>query len=1111
MANTDHLIEVLNEAACKTGPARESYLDTACAGDTEFRAQVCSLLDASEEAGPFLDDSMLTVTRLMPGDIPGERIGDRIGRYKLLQQIGEGGCGVVYMAAQEEPVRRMVALKVIKLGMDTREVVARFEAERQALALMDHPNIAKVFDAGATDSGRPYFAMELVPGVRITDYCDRNQLSTGARLELFAKVCHAIQHAHQKGIIHRDVKPSNILVAENDGVAVPRVIDFGIAKATDQRLTDKTVFTAFEQFIGTPAYMSPEQATMSTPDIDTRSDIYSLGVLLYELLTGKTPFDPEALVGAGIQEIRRIIRDDDPPKPSTRLNSLTQGDLQTAAVSRRTDPPGLIEKVKGDLDWIALKCLEKDRTRRYETVSGLARDIEHYLRDEPVLATPPSAWYRFRKLTRRYRIAFTAAAAVLAALMVALASLMVSQARVRRALATSQASEQRARDGHFDALRSQAKAWRYSRRMGQRFESLAAIAQACAIRPEADLRDDAISALAMCDVRPGPVVESGGTKALVMAWTSNLDLCARMDPGGAIRVRRMADGQELQRFDPGPVSEEGPTVNFLAFSPDDALLAYYRSGFAPRVWRVADGTPLLRDAPPDCPALAFSPDSRTFVLADGDRIVTCDGSDGTERARWQAGGEVLALAFSPDGTRVAARLPVEEKVIVFRAATGEVLADLATGRNSGSPLCWHPDGNRLAVAGGGDGSIQIWNVAYRRQVATLRGHVPQVTTMSFHPGGGLLASAAWDGTMRLWEPGTGREVIQVPFAGTLQFGADGRWLAVHQPEGRTQLLEVGDDRACFTLVSSLGAEERAIYYCAVSPDNRLLAVGMGDGVRIWNLESRREISFLNAGTTVTVHFAPDGRSLLTCGPPGLRRWPLSEADGGVKFDPPRDIALSSSPQRVVASGDSRVLAVVIETTRPPGVLLVEEATGIARSPLLPHPKVSFAALSPDGRRLATSGWHSPLVRLWDTERGSQLHEIDMRGSTFVKFTPDGRRLVLSTTKEISFRDVDTLTEVAHHSLEPGLHPGDVVFSADGRLMVMTLEPGVLDLKDTATGRTLTRLEDPFADRCGGPVFSPDGTKLIVLVSNTGALRVWDLRALRDGLQPLGMDHNWLVK
>ena len=377
------------------GPEREAYLDGACAGNEALRKRLSDLLQADESPDPFLEPQVGELpgqmTTQQAPDFEVEETGARVGRYKLLEKIGEGGCGVVYMAEQEEPIRRRVAFKVIKLGMDTKQVIARFESERQALALMDHPNIAKVLDAGATDTGRPYFVMELVRGIRITDYCDQNNLSTEERLKMFVQICHAIQHAHQKGIIHRDIKPSNILVTLHDGVPVPKVIDFGIAKATTgQRLTDKTLFTAFEQFIGTPAYMSPEQAEMSGLDVDTRSDIYALGVLLYELLTGQTPFEQKALVAAGLDEMRRIIREQEPVRPSTRLSTLADPERTTVAKRHGADPPQLIHLLRGDLDWIVMKALEKDRTRRYETANGLADEVLRHLNNEPVAARPPS-------------------------------------------------------------------------------------------------------------------------------------------------------------------------------------------------------------------------------------------------------------------------------------------------------------------------------------------------------------------------------------------------------------------------------------------------------------------------------------------------------------------------------------------------------------------------------------------------------------------------------------------------------------------------------------------------------------------------------------------------
>jgi eukaryotic-like serine/threonine-protein kinase len=411
---------------------RDKFLEQACDGDPGLRQRVATLLSVHSHAEELFTEciSALRTSADQPETseaaghkargLEEEQPGAQIGPYKIMQKLGEGGCGAVYLAEQEKPMRRRVALKVIKLGMDTRAVMARFEAERQALAMMDHPNIAKVLDAGATGSGRPYFVMELVRGTRITDYCDQNHLDTRHRLELFSLICHAIQHAHQKGIIHRDIKPSNIIVTLQDGLAVPKVIDFGIAKATEAPLTDKTLLTLQNQFIGTPAYMSPEQAGTGGLDIDTRSDIYSLGVLLYELLTGKTPFDSKTLTESGVDGMRRTLREEEPRRPSVRLTVLAGDDLTTTAVRRHVEPPRLIALIRGDLDWIVMKALEKERARRYETANGLAMDIRRHLSNEPVLARPPSRVYRVQKLVRRNKGVFVAAAAVCTALIAGL-------------------------------------------------------------------------------------------------------------------------------------------------------------------------------------------------------------------------------------------------------------------------------------------------------------------------------------------------------------------------------------------------------------------------------------------------------------------------------------------------------------------------------------------------------------------------------------------------------------------------------------------------------------------------------------------------------------------
>ena len=394
--------------------ARLQYLNQVCGDDTARRARILRLLD-EDKRDSFLEKPILAAEATLDASNLAEKEGQVVGPYKLLQQIGEGGFGIVYMAEQQRPVRRKVALKLIKPGMDTKEVIGRFESERQALAMMDHPNIAKVFDAGTTQSGRPYFVMELVKGIPITDYCDRQRLGTRQRLELFVKVCHAVQHAHQKGIIHRDIKPSNVLVTEHDGAPVPKVIDFGVAKAINQQLTERTLFTRFQQMVGTPMYMSPEQADLSGLDVDTRTDIYSLGVLLYELLTGVTPFDSQRFSEVAYDEIRRVIREEEPPKPSTRVSSLGDS-AKSISGHRSTDRKKLTQLMRGELDWVIMKAMDKDRTRRYETSTSFGLDVQRFLDNEPVSAAAPSAFYRFRKFTRRNRTSLATASALIVAL-----------------------------------------------------------------------------------------------------------------------------------------------------------------------------------------------------------------------------------------------------------------------------------------------------------------------------------------------------------------------------------------------------------------------------------------------------------------------------------------------------------------------------------------------------------------------------------------------------------------------------------------------------------------------------------------------------------------------
>jgi serine/threonine protein kinase len=431
---------LFHEALERAPEAREAFISTITKDDSCLRREILDLIAAYTEAEAFFDlpvSLCMAEKRVRPKT---EEAGDQIGQYKLIEQIGQGGFGTVWVADQEVPLHRRVALKIIKLGMDTNEVIARFDQERQALAMMEHPNIARVLDAGATEHGRPFFVMELVQGTKITEYCDAQELSINQRLELLVQVCHAVQHAHQKGIIHRDLKPSNIIVPLIDELAVPKVIDFGVAKALKGKLSDLTVYTHVEQTVGTPLYMSPEQAEMTSQDIDTRSDIYSLGVLLYELLTGRTPIDQGTVARVGLDEIRRVIREVNPPRPSIRVRSLTGAESTNTARRRQVEPKKLLTLLRGDLDWIVMKCLEKDRKRRYNTASGLALDLQRHLANEVIIARPPTTGYLLSKFIRRNTLAFAASAAIAVALLVGIAASSWQAVRANRALAELRAT-----------------------------------------------------------------------------------------------------------------------------------------------------------------------------------------------------------------------------------------------------------------------------------------------------------------------------------------------------------------------------------------------------------------------------------------------------------------------------------------------------------------------------------------------------------------------------------------------------------------------------------------------------------------------------------------------
>jgi serine/threonine protein kinase len=608
---------------------RRAYLDQACGGDDALRRKVEALLQAYDEAGSFLDPpaAALHVTSdvasgqwLNPARLPAapmESVGSRIGPYKLLQQIGEGGMGVVYMAEQEQPVKRRVALKIIKPGMDSAQVIARFESERQALAMMDHPNIAKVLEAGATESGRPYFVMELVHGVPITRFCDDNQLTPRQRLELFVPICQAIQHAHQKGIIHRDIKPSNVLVTMHDDKPVPKVIDFGVAKAVEQRLTEKTLFTGFGAMIGTLAYMSPEQAEMNAFGVDTRSDVYSLGVLLYELLTGTTPLERKRLREAAYTEVLRLIKEVEPPRPSVRLSS--SGDLPKLAAARKTEPGRLSGLLSGEIDWIVMRYLEKNRTRRYESASALARDVERYLRDEAVEACPPSVGYRLRKFARKYRLVLSTVSAFALLLVIASGVSIWLAIAATQAEATASEKQQEAEKAGEQAVQQRDRA----QKEWQRAEDAAKQAKANA----AETR----RALDQLTVAKGIQLAEEGNLLSALPW-----FVKPLERGGLSPEEEQIHRTRLAcylRHTPGrPTLQQVlfPTgsVNHAAWSAD-AKRVLTVSAEVVQVWDVASGESVATLPHSSYVWTArFTPDGNRILTVAGAAIWTWDASRG---------------------------------------------------------------------------------------------------------------------------------------------------------------------------------------------------------------------------------------------------------------------------------------------------------------------------------------------------------------------------------------------------------------------------------------------------------------------------------------------------
>ena len=1060
---------IFGEAARRpAGPERHAYLDSACAGDTALRRRLEDLLEAHEDPTGFLeteDGPMSGLSRL------GGKAAKVIGRYELIEKLGEGGFGEVFLAYQREPVARSVALKIIKPGMDSRQVVARFEAERQALAVMDHPSIAKVFDAGTTEAGYPYFVMELVHGERITDYCDRERLSVPQRLELMIQICRAVQHAHQKGIIHRDLKPSNILVTANDGIALPKVIDFGIAKTLQGPLGGETAFTRPEQFVGTPACMSPEQAKMAGQDIDTRSDIYSLGVLLYELLTGQTPFDTKGLMAGGIDEMRRAIQQREPPRPSTRIAMLSLAEQEKAAASRQTEQSKIKRLVSGDLDWIVMKCLEKDRSRRYETANGLAVDLSRHLGQEPVLARPPSDFYRFRKLVQRQKLAFVATAAVLASLLIG--------------LGVSTWLWRQERSAHWRAV-------------GAELTTSQALGQAVAAVKETK------ATLASSDFLEGCRLAEAGHHADALAYLARSISENPTNRAAAIRLITLLAYSSWVR--PMGTFKHTETITNARFSPDGKRVVVGFAEGTACVWELESGKQIELPFPQSSGVIGtwFSLDGSCFLTAASDQTVRVwDMNTGQPRTEpLKHGGAALAAAFSPDGGKFVTG-SADHTARVWSSETGKLLADLLMHQAAVRDVQFSPDGERIVTASE-DSTAWVWDARSGRNLVGPLRHGSWVNMARFSPDGGRIATASADHTARVWDAKSGKELTGPLSHGhsvlSVGFSPNGRLLVTASLDGTARVWDASTGAQPIPALEHGGPVVMAEF----SPDGERVLTASGDRTaQLWDVRTGRRVAEpLRHRTAVrAAHFSADGLLLLTgagqtvrvWGEPGFPALPVRMKDGiftqKARFSPDGDRLVTASADLTARIFDAR-------TGEPLG------------QPMAHAGLVNSAQFSPDAQLILTASMDHT-ARLWNARDGSPVGQpLEHQGQVnSAEFSPDGR-MIVTASNDATGRIWDTHTGGV--LTDPLRHDGYVVcarFSPDNRRVLTYSGDGTARIWDARTGRAIGQLMH-HSQQVNWAEFSPDGSR-VVTASSDGTARVWDAAtgraitgAISHGLQVL---------